>query len=205
LDVQLNFMNKSNDANNSDVVIFQKNMATDAEEIAIAWQVIQYCGQEDNHPFIYPTTFAVGASDSWGNYTPHLPAQNGQLFAMSRTQSGDTLAYFGPATSSTEVQVLNALPEGVISAGVYKAGKLAALKTTIAPGQKAVFQFKPTLWIGVVSQVAEGSVMNSAIVSSINTELSLLGIASADIVMTGGGTGPKATPFEFEFENLVMA
>jgi len=47
--------------------------------------------------------------------------------------------------------------------------------------------------------------MNSAVVSSINTELSLIGIASADIVMTGGGAGPAATPFEFAFENVVYA
>jgi hypothetical protein len=64
---------------------------------------------------------------------------------------------------------------------------------------------KPTIWIGVVSQVEEGDVMNSAIISDINTELSLLGIASADIVMSGGGAGPSATPFMFTLENIVMA
>ena len=102
-------------------------------------------------------------------------------------------------------QVVNHLPDGAISVGVYKVGKLAAIKTSIAPGQKAAFQFTPTIWIGAVSQVDEGSVMNSAVVSSINTELSLIGIASADIVMTGGGAGPAATPFEFAFENVVYA
>ena len=205
LDIRLNFINKSNDVNNSDVVVFQKNAATKAAKIAVAWQVIRNCGQGDNHPFTYPMAFAVGASDSWGNYTPQLAAQNGQLFAMGRTTSGDSLSYYGPATSPVEVQVVNHLPDGAISVGVYKVGKLAAIKTSIAPGQKAVFQFTPTIWIGVVSQVDEGSVMNSAVVSSINTQLSLIGIASADIVMTGGGAGPKATPFEFTFENVVYA
>ena len=46
--------------------------------------------------------------------------------------------------------------------------------------------------------------MNSAIISNINTELSLLGIASADIVMTGGGPGPNSTPFQFTLENVKM-
>ncbi len=46
--------------------------------------------------------------------------------------------------------------------------------------------------------------MNSAIVSEINTELSLLGIASADIIMTGGGAaGQGAQPFVFNLENIV--
>ena len=49
-----------------------------------------------------------------------------------------------------------------------------------------------------------GKLMNSAVISSINTELSLLGIASADIVMTGGGSTKTATPFRFTLENVVM-
>lgn len=33
-------------------------------------------------------------------------------------------------------------------------------------------------------------------------QLSLDGISSADIIMTGGGTGPQATPFTFSLENV---
>lgn len=205
MDIKLNFINRSNDANNSEIVIFQKNVATNFDELAVAWTVIRYCAQGDNHPFTFPIGMSVAASDSWGNYTPQLTAQNGQLFAMTLTQSGDTLGYSGPGTSPTEVQVLNSLSQGAINAGIYKSGKLLAIKTGIAPQQKAVFEFKPTLWIGVASQVEEGDVMNSAILSSVNTEISLLGLAGADIVMTGGGSGPNAQPFMFNLENIVMA
>jgi hypothetical protein len=205
MDIHLNFINDSNDMNNSEIVVFQKNAATDFDELAVAWLVIKYCGQGDNHPFVYPISMQVGASDSYGNYTPQLDAQYGQLFQMTLTPSGDRLVLAGSGTSSREVQVLNSLPKGAINAGIYKAGKLLATKTSIAPQQKAVFEFKPTLWIGVVSQVDEGQVMNSAILSNIDTEISLLGIASADIVMTGGGPGSGATPFVFRLENVVMA
>jgi len=205
LDIQLNFINRSNDVDDTDVVIFQKNLAAGASELAVAWLVIHNCAPGDNHPFTYPMAMAVGAGDNWGNFTPQLAAQNGQMFAMSQSVSGDTLGYYGPATSPTEIQVLNALQLGAISASLYKAGKLLATKTDIAPQQKAAFQVKPTLGIGAVSQVEEGAVMNSAVTSSIKTELSLIGIASADIVMTGGGSGPKATPFEFTFANIIMA
>lgn len=204
MDIQLNFINNSNDANNSQIVIFQKNMATNFDEIAVAWRVIQWCGQGDNHPFTFPMEMKVAASDSYGNYTPQETAQNGQLFSMSLTTSGDRLVQTGPGTSSTEVQVLNALPRGAINANIYKNGALLAAKTSIAPQQKAVFQFKPTIWIGVASQVVQGQVMNSAIVSSVNTELSLLGISSANIVMTGGGPGRDSSPFTFRLENVVM-
>ena len=204
MDIQLNFINNSNDANNSQVVIFGKSDAANVDEMAVAWLVIQNCGQGDNHPFTYPQTMYVSASDSWGNYTPQLPAQNGQLFHMTRSASGDTLSYAGTGVAD-EVQLRNDLSTGAINASIYKSGKLFAQKTNIVPGQLAAFQFKPTIWIGVVSQVVEGEVMNSAILSSINTEISLLGIASADIVMTGGGPGPSSTPFQFSLQNVVMA
>jgi len=205
MDIQLNFINNSNDANNSEIVIFQKNVATDFDELSVAWQVIKYCGQGDNHPFTFPTTMEVGASDSYGNFTPKLPAQHGQKFQMSLTSSGDKLVPAGAATSANELHVLNNLSVGAINAGIYKAGKLLAVKTSIAPQQKAAFQFKPTIWIGVASQVVQGQVMNSAIISNINTQLSLLGIASADIVMTGGGPGASSTAFQFNLENIVTA
>ncbi|WP_341713060.1 hypothetical protein [Erythrobacter sp.] len=205
MDIQLNFINSSNDANNSQIVIFQKNVATDYEELAIAWQVIKNCGQGDNHPFSYPMTMQVSASDSWGNFTPQLDAQNGQQFSVKRNSSGNQLQYAGNAVNVNEIEVLNALDPGAIGANIYKAGKLLAQKTSIAPRQKAVFRFKPTIWIGVASQIEEGQVMNSAILSNINTELSLLGVRKADIVMTGGGPGATSTPFEFELKNVEMA
>lgn len=205
MDIQLNFINQSNDANNSQVVIFQKNLATNFDELPVAWLVIQNCGQGDNHPFTFPVAMQAGASDSYGNYTPQLGAQNGQLLQVALTPSGNQLVSAGAGTSGQQVQVLNALPKGAINASLYKAGRLLATKTSVAPQQKAVFEFKPTIWIGVASQLVQGQVMNSAIVSSVNTQLSLLGIASADIVMTGGGPGPNAQPFQFNFQNVVMA
>ena len=205
MDIHLNFINHSNDANNSEVVIFARNVAANFAETAVAWTVIQNCGQGDNHPFVYPMTTQVGASDSWGNFTPQLNAANGQQFSMVLELSGDVLRESGSGASPNEIEVLNNLPKGAIDAGIYKSGKLYAQETAIAPQQKAVFQFKPTIWIGVASQVVQGEVMNSAIVSEINTEISLLGIASADIVMTGGGPGAESTPFEFTLQNVVFA
>ncbi len=203
--IKLNFINRSNDLQNSYVVIFAQNVATGFDELAVAWTVIRYCGQGENHPFTYPIDQTISAGDSWGNYSAQQIARPGERFAMTLTASGDQLTHQGPASSPQEIQLLNALPQGAISANIYKAGRLFATKTGIAPQQMAVFEFKPTIWIGVASQVEEGAVMNAAVVSQVNTELSLLGIASADIVMTGGGAGPSATQFMFTLQNVVMA
>ena len=204
-DVRLTFINQSNDQDNSDVVIFQKNVASGQQASAVAWLVIQNCGRGDSHPFIYPAAMQVGANDSWGNFTPLLDAAPGQAFAVTNTASFDQLVPDGPATSPTEVQVRNALPEGAIGAGIYRDGRQLAHETSVAPGQMAAFAFDPTIWIGAVSQVEQGQVMDAAIVEQINTLLSLFGIASADIVMTGGGSGPDSRPFAFTMQNVVMA
>lgn len=204
-DIKLLFVNDSNDRNNSEIVIFQKNEATSFEEIAVAWKVIENCGQGWSHPFTYPMEMSVAASDSWGNYSQQKGASNGQQFSVIEDSSGDILKYTGQASSKNEIEVLNALQMGAIDANIYKAGRLLATKTNVSPGQKAVFEFKPTIWIGVVSQIEEGQVMNSAILSQINTEISLFGIKSATISMTGGGGGSTATAFVFTLEDIVYA
>lgn len=203
-EVKLNFVNRSNDRNNSSVVIFAKN-ASGMNELAVAWQVIENCGQGWSHPFAYPMAVSVGVSDSDGNFSPQMSAENGQMFQITRTPSGDQLAYAGPASDPEVVQIANGLERGAINALIFRGGKPYATATSLAPQQMASFQFRPTIWIGVVSQVREGDVMNSAILSSINTEISLLGVSSADIVMTGGGPGAQSTPFVFTLQNVVYA
>ena len=205
MDVQLNLINQSNDRNNSQIVIFQKNVSSGNSELAVAWQVIQYLGRGDNHPFVFPMASQAGVVDAWGNHSPKLEAWPGQAFAETLTDSGDEFVGAGEANAPTEIEIRNDLSQGAIDACIFKDGKLFAQKTGVAPGQMAAFEFKPTIWIGAVAQVEEGQVMNSAIVEQVNTEISLLGIASADIVMSGGGSGPNAQPFSFNLQNIVMA
>jgi len=204
-DIKLNFINQSSDVNNSQVVIFQKNVAENFGEIAIAWRVIQNCGRNDNHPFTYPLDFKVSAGDSFGNHSPKMVAYPGQAYDMVKDSSGDVLKLSEvPATSQEEVEIRNQLDMGAIDGNIYRDGKLIASKTNIAPGQKAVFQFHPKIFIGAVAEITEGSVMNSAIIETINTEIDLFGVQCADLIMTGGGPGPGSTAFSFNLENINM-
>lgn len=203
--IQLRLVNESNDANNSQVVIFQKSVSTDLNEMAVAWKVIQNLGQGWSHSFTYPQAVEVSVQDAWDNFSPALPIQPGQQAVVVQTASGTALRLARGAFSPEDIQVANDLPVGSISASILRDGRPVAVLTGIAPGQKAAFQFKPSLYIGVVSQVEEGDVMNSAIISDINTQLSLLGIASADIIMTGGGVGTTAQPFQFSLQNVKFA
>jgi len=199
MDIEITFINNSNDMNNSEVVIFQKNVATNFESTAIAWKVIKNCGRNWSHKFTYPMSFDVAAADSYGNISDQQAAENGQKWDVVRSYSGDILQLDSESASSqNEIEVKNDLPMSAIDAQIYKSGSLLALKTGVAPSEKAVFEFKPEIYVGVNAQVEEGAVINSAILSDIDQKFSLLGITKANLIMTGGGTGSTATPFKFE-------
>jgi len=204
MDIKLRFVNKSNDGNKSEVVIYQKSVLTTMASLSVAWKVIRYCGRDCTHPFIYPDGYEVAITDEHGNFTPRLPAKNGQMLSLAAGPAGNRrLRYTGPASASTELDVLNAMSQGAVDVCIFKDGRLMGLKTSVSPGQKAVFQYQPALWISVCSEVVQGAPISSAVLSDVNTEISLIGIASADIVMTGGGPGEGSTPFEFNLENIV--
>jgi hypothetical protein len=203
-DIQLNFINQSTDTNNSQVVIFQKNVSTSFNQLAIAWKVLPISSLGSSNPVTVPmTTLAAGASDSWGNYSLMQPAQHGQMFAAVHTATGIDLRPAATPAGTSEITVTNGMAQGSINASIYRDNRLLAIQTGIPPQQKAVFAFHPTIWVGLAPGIVEGQVMDSAVQSTINTELSLLGIASADIVMTGGGPGPAAAPFKFSLQNVV--
>ncbi|HWU95811.1 MAG TPA: hypothetical protein VN029_09440 [Sphingomonas sp.] len=205
MDIKLNFINQSNALNNPSVVIFQKNVATNFDELAVAWKVIRNCGPGSNHPFTFPMANTIACAFGRDEYGAQLPARNGQRFDAVRSASGEQLIPSSvPATSSKQIELVNMLQKDALNAAMYKSSRLLAQKWSVVPKQKAVFEFRPTLWIGVASQVVEGEVMNSAILSEIDTEVWLLGIASADIVMTDG-PGPRGGPFKFTLENIQMA
>jgi len=50
IEIKLNFVNRSNDTNDSQILIFQKNIAASADETAVAWTVIANCGRGWSHP-----------------------------------------------------------------------------------------------------------------------------------------------------------
>jgi hypothetical protein len=198
--VQLKLVNSSDDCNKSQILIFQQSTIATLGEMAVAWRVIECLGRGWTHDFKYSYNLGVGVRDSYGNSSPELPASPGQLFHVYADCSGDQLAITQESASSNrEIQVRNDLMQGAVNACIYRDGKLLARKTGVAPGQMAAFEFKPAIYIGVVSQwdVQEGSVLNSAILSTVNQQISLVGISRGTITMTGGGPGRTSSRFTF--------
>ncbi|MCP8688100.1 hypothetical protein [Marinobacterium sedimentorum] len=204
-DITLNFINKSNDQNNSEFVIFSKNTFGGSDNSSVAWKVIRNLGRDDSHPFVYSSDFFVSVEDNYGNYTPQLKANPGDLFAMVKDQTGDVIKHAGTGHYGNAFKVENHLEHGSIKAKIYKDGKLFNSSPSLAPDQKVTFELNPVICISAVSHIQEGDAIESAAVSSKPSEISLLGIKSADIVVTGGGPGSAAEPFKFELENVVKA
>ncbi|AJY10630.1 hypothetical protein K6W16_01310 [Burkholderia dolosa] len=206
MDIRLRFVNRSNDCGNSEVVLFQRDVIPDLDTFAVAWKVIRYCGRDCFHPFVYSTDIDVALGDEHGNFSPRVAAPAGTRFAVDAHPTGrGRLVPDRAGASGGDIEVVNRMTRGAVNVNAFSAGRLIAVKEAVAPGQKAVFRFTPTLWIGVASQVQESRALHAAVLSSVNTQLPLAGIAAADIVMTGGGTGADAQPFAFALERVVRA
>jgi hypothetical protein len=198
MDIEITFINQSADQNPLSIVIFQKNVTPGVENMAVAWKVIENCASGWNTKFIFPLHFSIRIQDSNGNLSNPQPAINGQRWMVVPSASGKVIVLDShPASTPQSVDIKNGLSMGAMDAQIYKDGRLLATKTDLVPQQIASFAFKPTLWIGVVSQIQQGDILNSTILSEINTEISLLGIKTANIIITGGGRGPSVTPFDF--------
>ncbi len=203
--IELNFINNSNDMNKSAIVLFQKNLASVADDAPIAWKVIPDSAPGLTHRFVFPTTIDVVATDAEGAIAGPVSGWGSHYFVVG-PQSAESAAAFGAAEAAAgEVQVRNALPGTSITANIFRDGRLLAVKAAVPPQQMAVFQLKPSLWVGAAAAVSEGQALDPETLSNVKTELSLLGLASADIVMSGGGGDVLATPFRFSLQNVVMA
>lgn len=214
VDTRINFINNSNDANNSQIVIFQKNVAN-IEFTPIAWQVISGLGPKGRHPFILSSQFELDCTDAWGNYTNRQTVdQLGMQFEMGRTSQGDVLRAADPpihrGAAPSGARLINRLPmertraAPYVQANAYKDGKLVATMT-LNPGDEGGFEFAPVIYIGAASNAVEGTPLAGEVAWLLDTKLSLYGIFSADIVMTGGGSGPKAPPLEFALAKVIRA
>jgi hypothetical protein len=198
-DINLTFINKSNDMNNSSVVIFQQNVAEDFGELAVAWRVIQNAGRLDNHPFHfqYSTDYFISAS----NVDTHLHAQHNFSYeALDQSGLAVIRAHADKGTVKNGYTFLNNLPFEVVSADVYNDNFLIASVPYIEPQQKAEITL-PELEICIAAidiDVQEGGFLPSDFTAdkSNYTTLSLKGVEESAIVYTTDENGKAVFSLE---------
>ena len=197
--INLRVINNSN-SSDLDILIFQKNDGSSFDETATAWIFTE--NLSDTFSFTYGDQLRISATDQFGNTLPSLEATPGNQYTVIDSGSGTEIST-GFSSSMRDIEFQNQL-NGNVTANIYRSNKLLATKTVL-PEQTVVFQFRPAIWIGAGSGLTEGQELDSTVLSSINTQISLLGISSADIIVTGGGAGPSAMPFSFSLSNIVFA
>lgn len=204
MEVALTVINESDCGHDIELVAFQQNAARDADELVVAWKVIQGLGRGERHPFAFQSGTAVAVGDQWGNYSPQFSASGGEVYGMSCTPSGHKLSWDGPAASPHEILCRNDQVE-TVSVGLYRSGRLLMQRPVVAPGATASFVVEPTLFLTVCSGLEVGELLPSQVFVPDAFAISLLGLRSATIVVSGAGPGPQAMPFIFQLAEVERA
>lgn len=202
-EVKLNFVNRSNDAGNVRVLLFGQPPSPGLDEVGQAWRVIDNCGPGWSHPFTWPVAVTLGVVDPNGNVSPQLDIAEGQVAEVVAAPSGTLLRIADQPGPSRAIALMNQLPQGFVAATVFRDGEPYA-RASLAPHTTVTLTFKPTIWIGAAARIEAGEAKGGEAVSTL-TEINLMGIAGADIVMTGGGQGAEARPFVFTLANVTYA
>ncbi|MET0393940.1 MAG: hypothetical protein ABW019_12400 [Chitinophagaceae bacterium] len=201
---RLNFINRSKDSNDSQILLFQKNEAMPGAA-AVSWRVIADCKPGQSASFKFSRDLTIAASDSYGTFTEQQPAANRQRFTLTKDATGTKVLTADDSGHPRSISFVNDLEKDPANVNLYRNGRLVAIAAGVASGREVAFGLSDSLWIGAVTLVEEGVILHPAIIDSIRQKLILTNIASADLVMSGGGVGPGAKPFEFALENVVYA
>lgn len=201
MDVAFTVINESDCGHDIELVVFQKNAARDADELLVAWKVIHGLGRGERHPFTFHAGTAVAVGDPWGNDAPQFSAAGGEVDGMSCTPSGHELSWDGPGASPHEILCRNDQKE-TVSVGLYRSGRLLMQRPGVAPGATASFVIEPTLFLTVCSGLAVGELLPSHVFSPDAFAISLRGLRSATIVVSGAGPGRQALPFIYQLAEV---
>jgi hypothetical protein len=202
-DINVLFVNKSNDEDNSNVLVFMKPTESNFAAQATAWQVIDNIGYNCWHKFTYTLDTSVIATwDNGKSGTFPMDTTNGKTYALKQTKGGFSLEENGNGNAPNEFDVINKVgtPNG-ISVVAFKDGNPILTKNTVAKGEKAEFVFHPKLFFGLSSEYQVGDVLSSGVMSEEFKEVSLEGLKSITVTMKGN----PADGYTFEVSDSVPA
>lgn len=204
-DIEINFINRSTDAGKSTVVIYQQNAEMTFGAVEIAWKVIRDVGVNERISFLYSPHLEISLSNSWGDFGQLTEAKIGRAYAIVEDFSGDALVLSNKQVNNPNaIEIWNEQEHRSFDVNCHRNEDRLASVRALSPGEKTVFEFRPSLSIVVTSQtrINDGDVINPDLLLDLSTELSLDYITSADIVMTGGDSESNE-PIEFSLENVV--
>lgn len=194
---KITFINSAYSNRNADIVIFQKDHISGS--IIYAWHVIHNCGYAYTHCFEYNKTPDLVIRDFYGNQLVLSNVKKGMLYSFSR-ETG--ILEKTESLNSELIEVQNLLAEGTITASISRNSRLMYEKTEICPEEIVSFSSNNDIYVGRVESIKEGQIIDEKLLNRFTTKISLEHIKSADLVLKGGGFGPKAQKYCFVLENI---
>jgi hypothetical protein len=173
MEIKLNFTNGSNDTHNSKFTVFQKNVASKFDELAVAWRVVQNVEPDERSTFrvpeifTLPETFRVSAGDSDVNGVAQLLAQGNHNFQVVLHPSGGPVEHAGQGILRWEMLAVNALTPGAVDGNLLRGGPLRGTQLYSAPQSTAAFSLGPLFRIEAIP----GQAVEAALVSRVHTEI----------------------------------
>jgi hypothetical protein len=182
-----NFLRFINNTGNNDpkrIIVAAKSVGTDSDADLFWRDLVLQAGQ----------TFVVNF-----NRALYMTASQGEeVFPMIRVTpgrkyhiSGGELADNGAASGGSAVDFQNDTGSGVLVT-LYKDARVFA-EITVSSSSTYSFQYQSRLWMGAFDGLED-----ELDFSDINTEMSLLGIKSADVSITG-----SSEPYSLSLTNIV--
>jgi hypothetical protein len=185
-DIQLNFINNSNDANQSRIVIFQGPDvlpgADAAEQVATVWTVLPDLAAGEKHSFTFPPGMMAVAEDFRGQVTQQLPVSGGETIEAVKTGAAISLVELSKDSDDDTIILLNKTGEEIIFT-IFRNDAIVSRNELEAEQEMT---FSPTVLSVGFSKTpvrAGDEIEPGALHASIT--LSLQDVAGADIVLHG--------------------
>ncbi|MEM8963129.1 MAG: hypothetical protein AAGD38_16715 [Acidobacteriota bacterium] len=201
MDTRIVFENHSHAGEPAAVILFQIDRQS-PHRLPLVWRLIQHCGYECTHPFIFSSVLELMAFDSWGNCVVHEQLTTPSQVDLYSGRIGGTTASVEPAARTV---VTNRKKEGTVHVFLARDGRAVTPWHTLAPDESTTFALDSTLAIVPWQGLRIGEEVPPAVIDLARLPgytFNLLGIASAQLLMLGGGWGATATRFRFHLHNV---
>lgn len=192
-------VNSTNDSTPKKIIIILKSVAGSFDESGVqAWKTLMFNGSANELKYFnFSGEYTIKAE----GISHGIEAVRGKRYQVN--QAGTGLELLGNASSVNEYQFKNNTSNNLTVSILKDKNKIET--TTVTPNQIKAWQFNTTFWIAAFSTDTDTSGSIEELLPEVNTQINLMGVRSADVVMTGGGAGPSAQPISFSLQNIVYS
>lgn len=193
---EIQFVNKSMSTAPVDVVFFEPARFFDSQTMRNPFLFIQQCPYDFTHPFLFENSLQLGLRDQYGNYTPQVTVKDGSRYSI-RLISGKVQLVQEANEHAADVEIFNELPQGSPDIILRRGRVITAWRSGLAPGEFYSFRLPDEFYARKISGIQQARRLVQLEMDGYSTLIRLNGVANAELLLTGGGTGVQAQKYVF--------